>query len=64
MNETAPNPGSNEAIEKGCKCPILDNSHGQGAGWPSSDGNPAFWINEDCPIHNKQNQEGQNDQST
>ena len=25
-----PNPGSNEAVERGCKCPVLDNSHGKG----------------------------------
>jgi len=25
-----PNPGSDEAIELGCICPILDNAHGRG----------------------------------
>lgn len=25
-----PNPGSKEAIEMGCKCPVLDNAHGKG----------------------------------
>ncbi len=42
-----PNPGSDEAIALGCKCPTLDNAHGKGAR-----GDPdLFWINKDCPIH-------------
>ena len=44
------NPGSDEAIEKGCTCPVLDNAHGNGAR-----GDPNFWISEDCPIHGKVN---------
>lgn len=40
-----PNPGSDEAIKMGCKCPVLDNVRGQGIG----DG--LFWINQKCPIH-------------
>lgn len=43
-----PNPGSDEAIESGCTCPVLDNSHGRGFGWPGSE---QFWISEDCPLH-------------
>lgn len=39
------NPGSDEAIEAGCTCPVLDNAHGEGRG----DG--TFWISGDCPIH-------------
>lgn len=43
------NPGSDEAIEAGCTCPVLDNCHGKG-------GDPFgyFWINLDCPIHGKE----------
>ena len=40
-----PNPGSEEACAKGCKCPVLDNGHGRGPG--------PFWINEDCPLHGR-----------
>jgi hypothetical protein len=40
-----PNPGSDEAIALGCKCPVIDNGHGKGRG----DG--LFWFNGDCPIH-------------
>ena len=39
-----PNPGSNEAIDQGCTCPVLDNCHGN-----MPDGN--YWITEDCPLH-------------
>lgn len=38
-----PNPGSDEALDQGCRCPVLDNSHGRGPG--------PFWINGDCPLH-------------
>ena len=45
-----PNPGSDAAIEQGCKCPVLDNAHGKGAlfcGMQLED----FWISENCPLH-------------
>lgn len=38
------NPGSPEAVEAGCTCPVLDNAHGEGI-------RGAFWINDDCPVH-------------
>jgi hypothetical protein len=45
------NPGSDEAIEMGCTCPVLDNGHGKGAwGWGTGDA-PVFWISGDCPVH-------------
>jgi hypothetical protein len=28
--DAVPNPGSAEAVERGCQCPILDNAHGKG----------------------------------
>lgn len=45
MTETTPNPGSDEAIELGCSCPVIDNGRGRGR----SDGN--FWISCECPLH-------------
>lgn len=39
-----PNPGSTEAREAGCRCPVIDNHYGRGDG--------PWWINEHCPIHN------------
>ena len=46
-----PNPGSNEAKDRGCSCPVLDNFHGMGAF--GDDESPLFWINEDCPLHGR-----------
>ncbi len=50
------NPGSREALDRGCKCPVLDNNHGAGIG-KDPDGETMFWINDECPLHgsNKEN---------
>lgn len=45
MSTTIPNPGSDEAVEQSCICPVLDNNHGQGV-----DGG-YWWITRDCPLH-------------
>lgn len=52
---TIPNPGSQEAIDKGCQCAILDNCHGKGFPYPDKQGNmkTCFWINQDCPMHGR-----------
>lgn len=42
-----PNPGSDEAIALGCKCPVLDNGHGYGSNY----GVGVYWIAEICPVH-------------
>ena len=39
------NPGSNEAIKLGCKCPVIDNKYGKGLG------NGLFWYAGDCNYH-------------
>jgi hypothetical protein len=39
-----PKPGSPEAVDQGCTCPIMDNAYGQGI-----DG--SFWLTDDCPLH-------------
>ena len=50
MSNEIPNPGSKEAIALGCKCPVIDNYHGDGV--PSGNGNPStFWYSFDCPVH-------------
>lgn len=41
-----PNPGSDEAIQQGCICPVYDNAKGRG--WM---GSGLFWYNEHCPLH-------------
>lgn len=48
LNEI-PNPGSNEAIEMGCRCPVMDNRRGLGI--PGPDGQRLFWFAESCRLH-------------
>ena len=48
------NPGSDEAIDAGCTCPVLDNHHGKGI---PINGRITFYINEGCPIHDKSSEE-------
>lgn len=38
-------PGSNSAVMKGCKCPVMDNEE-----MPED----RKWVNGDCPLHGKQ----------
>ncbi|MCP3686208.1 MAG: hypothetical protein GY861_26475 [bacterium] len=45
---TTPNPGTQEAIDQGCTCPVMDNHHG--AGIPMG-GETVFWHTKGCPIH-------------
>lgn len=43
------NPGSDAALDKGCTCAVLDNSHGRGR---YNDGERyGWWITEGCPLH-------------
>jgi hypothetical protein len=44
-----PNPGSKEAIEQNCKCPVMDNHNGKGFHYGTDE--PCFWINAECPLH-------------
>ena len=41
------NPGSLEAEQHGCTCPVFDNGHG--AGYMGQEG--IFVMVEDCPLH-------------
>lgn len=45
--ENAPNPGSDEALEQGCVCPVLDNGHGRG--YMGQEG--VFTMALGCPLH-------------
>jgi hypothetical protein len=47
---TTPNPESKEAIEQGCKCPVIDNHHGEGF-QIGEDPTRHFWQSSDCPLH-------------
>lgn len=42
-----PNPGSKEAVEQGCTCPVLDNAHGKGIFGLGEE----WWITDGCPLH-------------
>jgi len=46
---TPPNPGSDEAIELGCICPVIDNGHGRG--YFGDGAKYGFVVREDCPLH-------------
>ena len=50
FNNKVPNPGSDEALAIGCKCPVMDNCYGKGYLVP---GSGSFCIAEHCPIHGK-----------
>lgn len=42
-------PGSPEAMDAGCRCPVLDNARGKGS---MADGARYGWlVNSDCPLH-------------
>lgn len=42
-----PKPGSDDALDAGCLCPVLDNGHGRGyMGMPG-----IFVMRADCPLH-------------
>jgi hypothetical protein len=45
-----PNPGSSEARGQGCRCPVVDNRRGLGAG-AELDGRAVFYFRLDCPLH-------------
>jgi hypothetical protein len=47
MNEKTPNPGSREAVARGCTCAVFDNNRGKFPPWP----NNGWWITEGCPVH-------------
>lgn len=43
-------PGSKEAWDRGCTCPVMGNAWGQGVAHPANTG-VFFWINAACPLH-------------
>lgn len=54
MENNSPNPGTVEAINAGCVCPVIDNNHGKGV---IINGNTCFWLIENCPIHSAKKEE-------
>jgi len=54
MNPEIPKPGSKEAVEAGCNCPVSDNHHGEGIPMTNPDTKEvqrAYWMTADCIIH-------------
>lgn len=47
LNTKTPNPGTQEAIDAGCKCPVIDNHYGLGWDGQGRD----FIYNMDCELH-------------
>lgn len=43
------NPGSVEAGNSGCTCPVMDNNHGRYAPWPPD----GWWMTAGCPYHHE-----------
>jgi hypothetical protein len=50
MSDKQPNPGSPEAVEKGCLCPVMDNHGGKGFQMGEENGT-MFWMVRKCPLH-------------
>jgi len=49
MTNETPNPGSQEAQDMGCSCPVIDNSYGSGM-----DGKHELWVfDPGCPVHGR-----------
>jgi len=53
------NPGSLEAVGRGCLCPEIDNRHGRG--WPGENGKPVFYLSDQCPMHKTKPNPDKND---
>lgn len=45
-----PNPGSDDAIDFGCTCPVIDNGHGNGYHYVEGR-EPEFVVTSGCPLH-------------
>lgn len=52
-----PNPGSDEAIDLGCSCPIMDNSYGEGYMGMED----VFVYNAGCSLHGESLREVKDD---
>lgn len=46
-----PNPGSEDARSRGCKCPAMDNNRGKWAPYIDEHGEGHYWISAACELH-------------
>lgn len=44
-----PKPGTQDAREQGCRCPVMDNHSGKGRGGHGA--KYGWFMREDCPLH-------------
>lgn len=53
--EDVPQPGSKEATDTGCECPVVDNHYGKGymGGITDDNGMTLYAIHEGCLLHGK-----------
>lgn len=49
---TQAKPGTEEAREAGCECPVIDNHYGRGVGGMGE--KLGWWFNQHCPYHRKE----------
>jgi hypothetical protein len=55
MERVTPNPGSEDALRLGCRCPVMDNNHGKWPPFPADEGRPeGWWLSMRCPVHGSQ----------
>lgn len=52
MSDDMPNPGSEDALRLGCRCPVMDNNHGRFPPFPAEEGRAESWfISMRCMVH-------------
>jgi hypothetical protein len=51
MTESAPNPGTPEAIALSCSCPVIDNGYGKGWMVKDENGDTVFVYTVGCKVH-------------
>lgn len=58
MREPVLKPGSTEAVDAGCTCPVFDNRKGRGK-WKDANGVTVWVISGDCPLHGSKEVSGE-----
>ena len=53
MSNAIPNPGTQEARDLGCSCPVIDNGYGKGwmGGVKDDNGETIYVYTIGCPVH-------------